>query len=68
VAVLYFLLFFVWKKGSGKYVIATYQWRLVDIGYVPDTFDMRSVLGDVRCVSNVFLAYLFSNKEVGIQF
>jgi len=32
------------------------------------TFDMRSALGDVRCASKVFLTFLFSSKEVGIQF
>jgi len=65
---IFLLSFLVSKNGSGKFVTTTYQRRLVEMAEVSVTFDMRSALGDVRCASKVFLTFLFSSKEVGIQF
>ena len=49
------------------YVIGTYQQRLNSKQYVPFTTFGRATLGANGFANKLFLAFLFSNPEVGIQ-
>ena len=51
-----------------KSVISTYQRLLMERRYVPKTFYGRALLGDDGEVNKLFLTFLFSDTDLGIQF
>jgi hypothetical protein len=51
-----------------KNVITTYQRCLMEMPYIPATSYGRNALGDEGDANELFLTYLFGNKEGGIQF
>ena len=60
---------FGWEMDEHiKSVISTYQRRLVEMPYVPRTSYRRVSLGDDGDANKLFLTYLFSDKDLGIQF
>ena len=51
-----------------KSVISTYQRRLMEMPYVPKTSYGRASLGDDGEANKLFLTFLFSDTDLGIQF
>jgi len=51
-----------------KSVISTYEQRLMEISYVPRTSYGPASVGDEGDTNNLFLTYLLSDKDFGIQF
>jgi len=51
-----------------KSVISTYQRRLAEMQYVPRTSYGRASLGDDGDANKLFLTYLYSDEDFGIQF
>jgi hypothetical protein len=51
-----------------KSVISTYQQRLMEMPYVPQKSYGRASLGDDGEVNKLFLTFIFSNADLGIQF
>jgi hypothetical protein len=51
-----------------KSVISTYQRRLMEMPYVPSTSYGRASLGDDGEANKLFLTFLFSDTDLGIQF
>jgi len=51
-----------------KSVISTYQRRLVEMAHVPRTSYGRASLGSDGDANRLFLTYLYSDKDFGIQF
>ena len=49
-------------------VIKEYQDKLREMPYVPKTSYQRDSLGYCGDANNTFLTFLFSNRDVGIQF
>jgi hypothetical protein len=49
-------------------VISEYQRRLINMPYVPETTYGRAALGKDVVANDLFLMFLFSDKEVGVQF
>jgi hypothetical protein len=49
-------------------VITEYQRRLINMPYVPATTYGRAALGKDGVANELFLTFLFSDKEVGVQF
>lgn len=51
-----------------KEFIPQYQHRIVEMSCVPKRSYRHSAVGINGCVSMVFLMFLFSDKDLGIQF
>jgi hypothetical protein len=51
-----------------KAVISTYHRRLMEMPYVPKISYGRTSLGDDSEANKLFLTFLFSDMDVGIQF
>ena len=51
-----------------KSVISTNQWSLMEMPYVPKTSYRHVSLGDDGEANKLFLTFLFSDTDFGIQF
>ena len=72
-AVFIVLCWIVWKfvlemADEIKSVISTYQRRLMEVPYVPKTSYGRASLGDDGEANKLFLMFLSSDMDIGIQF